>query len=414
MASVGLSKEGRLFIPKVKWSAVFIATLLLGSLPARSQQGVTADTIVIGAYGALSGPASFAGLGGRDGAMLAIKEINAAGGVHGRQIRATFEDDANSPTKALAAVKKLIEQDKVFAIFSVATSNSVTATIDYANEAGLVMYVSFASAPRVTYPFKRNLFRGSTSESARYGEVNAEFIATYLKAKKVGYLSSRDEYSKNEANFVQSQLKDNFGVTVVRTEFNIGDKDFTPQLIELQTAAPDVIAISGYPADGAIIMRQARELGLKQQIFVGGALVDDTTLKNAGPAAEGTFGFTLLPYLTSSTNPAMMDWVQKWKKEYPGAPAGRPNAFDVLAYTDMYAFAEGLKNAGPDLTTDKLINGLEQLKNYRVSEIGVPISFSTKYHIGNLRMQANAVKDGSWRDLAWESKGESAILKRYE
>ena len=405
---------GRPFVANVRWAALFIAALLLGSSSARSQQGVTADAIVIGAFGALSGPASFAGLAGRDGAMLAIKEINAAGGIHGRKISAIFEDDGNSPGKALAAVKKLIEQDKIFAIFSVGTSNTVTATIDYVNEAGLVMYVTFASAPRVTYPFKRNLFRGGTTESARYGELYSEFIATYLKAKKVGILSSRDEYSKNEGNFIQSQLKEAFDVPVVRTEFNIGDKDFTPQLIELQTAAPEVIAIVGYPADGAIILRQARELGLKQQIFAGTALVDDTTLKNAGPAAEGMIGFAGLPFLPSSTNPAMVDWVQRWKKEYPSLPAGRPNTFDVNGYTDMYVFAEGLKNAGPGLTSDKLIKGLEQLKNFHISEIGIPISFSTKYHIGNMRLQCRRAKDGAWDNVAWESVRESAILKRYE
>ncbi|TMG92849.1 MAG: hypothetical protein E6H76_00965, partial [Betaproteobacteria bacterium] len=100
-----------------------VAALLAVALPvAAQQQGVTSDTITIGAHGPITGPAAYIGLAGRDGMLLAIKEINAAGGVNGRKIVAVFEDDGHSPTKALAAVKKLVEQDKVFAVMSVGGS----------------------------------------------------------------------------------------------------------------------------------------------------------------------------------------------------------------------------------------------------------------------------------------------------
>src|SRR6266542_2856804 len=95
------------------------AALLAAGLPVAAQQGVSSDTITIGAHGPITGPAAYIGLAGRDGMLLAIKEINAAGGVNGRKIVAVFEDDGHSPTKALAAVKKLVEQDKVFAVMSV-------------------------------------------------------------------------------------------------------------------------------------------------------------------------------------------------------------------------------------------------------------------------------------------------------
>src|ERR1700687_130981 len=96
------------------------AALLAVALPvAAQQQGVTSDTRPIGAHGPITGPAAYIGLAGRDGANLAIKEINAAGGINGRKLSMIFEDDGHSPTKALAAVKKLIDQDHVFMIFCV-------------------------------------------------------------------------------------------------------------------------------------------------------------------------------------------------------------------------------------------------------------------------------------------------------
>src|SRR5579871_3838346 len=174
---------------------------------AAEEPGLTADTITIGAFGPITGPAAYIGLGGRDGANLAIKEINAAGGINGRKLSMIFEDDGHSPTKALAAAKKLIDQDHVFMIFCVAGSNGTLGTVDFVRENGRVMYVSFASAPGVTWPFARNMFRGGTTEVPRYGELYAEYLHDYLKAKKIAILSGREEYPKNEGDALTAQLK---------------------------------------------------------------------------------------------------------------------------------------------------------------------------------------------------------------
>lgn len=110
----------------------------------------------------------------------------------------------------------------------------------------------------------------------------------------------------------------------------------------------------------------------------------------------------------------MKAWVAKWKQEYPNLPAGRPNVFDVLSYTDMYVVANALKRAGKDLTTDKFIDALEATHDYRVGAIASPITFTKKHHIGNLRLQAMQVKNGEWEPVPFEGKRESDILKRYQ
>ena len=132
------------------------AALLMLSLPAAGQQqGVTADTITIGAYGPITGPAAYIGLGGRDGMMLAIKEINAAGGVSGRKIAVIFEDDGHSPTKALAAVKKLVEQDRSSRCSAWGAPTRRSVAVDYMQEKE-VLYVRFlrVGAAAVTWPLK--------------------------------------------------------------------------------------------------------------------------------------------------------------------------------------------------------------------------------------------------------------------
>jgi branched-chain amino acid transport system substrate-binding protein len=398
------------------WRALGGVSFGAFSTQARADEpGVTPDSITVGAFGPITGPAAYIGLAGRDGATLAIKEINASGGINGRKLSMIFEDDGHSPTKALAAVKKLIDQDHVFMIFCVAGSNGTLGAIDFVRENGRVMFVSFASAPGVTWPFARNMFRGGTTEVPRYGELYAEYLHDYLKATKIAILNGREEYPKNEGDALTAQLKNWYQTAPVkRAEFNIGDKDFTPQLLEIQGADPQVIAIFGNPAEAAIAMRQAKELGINASFFLGTTMVDQSLLNVAKQAAEGANGFALLPLLPSSSNPEMKSWVAKWKQEYPNLPAGRPNVFDVLSYSDMYAVADALKRAGKDLTTDRLIDALEATQDYRVGAIASPLTFTKKHHIGNLRLQAMQVKNGEWEPVAFEGKRESDILKRYQ
>ncbi|HVE90261.1 MAG TPA: ABC transporter substrate-binding protein [Burkholderiaceae bacterium] len=389
------------------------AALAVAPLAVAQQQGVTSDTVTIGAFGPITGPAAYIGLAGRDGMNLAIKEINAAGGIHGRKIVAVFEDDAHSPTRALAAVKKLIEQDRVFAVMSVGGSNATVGAVDYVKEKGNVMYVSIASAPPVTWPFARNMFRGGTTETARYGELYAEYLAT--NAKRIAIMHGREEYPRNEGEATIAKLKSWFDMApVARVEFNINDKDFTPQLIEVQKANPDVIAFFGNPAEAAIAMRQARELGIKQPFFVGSNMVDPSLVTAARTSAEGVTGFSLIPYLPGSSAAEMKTWEANWRKEYPSAPAGRPNNFDLLAYGDMHVLAEGLRRAGKNLTTESLIKGLESIKDYRVGPVATPRTFASNHHIGNLTLVPMTVKGGQWEPVPWQSKRESDILTRYK
>ena len=395
------------------WAGALVA--LAAPLAAAQQQGVAADTITIGAYGPITGPAAYIGLAGRDGMNLAIKEINAAGGIHGRKISVVFEDDAHSPTRALAAVKKLAEQDKVFAIISVAGSNATVGTIDYVREKGIVMYVSIASAPPATWPHARNLFRGGTTETARYDELYAEYQATNAKNKRIAIMHGREEYPRNEAEATIAKLKSWFSIEpAARAEFNINDKDFTSQLITVQKASPDLIAFFGNPAEAAIAMRQARELGLQQPFFVGSNMVDPSLVTAARNNAEGVTGFSLIPYLPGSSAPEMKQWEANWRKEYPNAPAGRPNNFDLLAYGDMHVLAEGMRRAGKDLTTDSLIKGLEGIQAYRIGPVATPRTFTSKHHIGNLTLVPMQVRGGEWQPAAWSSKRESDILSRYK
>jgi branched-chain amino acid transport system substrate-binding protein len=394
--------------------AVAAAVIFGGSRPALAEVGVTQSTIRIGSYGPLTGPAAFIGLGSRAGMEMAVQEINDAGGIHGRKLEVLYEDDANSPAKALAAVKKLIEQDEVFMIFGLSGSNPTVGTLDYVKRLQVPNYFSIASAPQVTRPFNRYLFRGAVTESARYGEVYSEFLAEFLGAKRIAILSGSDENAKNEGDNTSRFLDKRYGIKpLMRAEFKIGDKDFTPQVLQVKNADPELIMVAGQTPEASIIVRQARELGLRQPIFVGAASVDAALIANVGLNAEGVIGAWPLPLFPDSGHPDMVKFREAWMKRNPNAPKGRPNLFDLDAYGDTYVIAEAMRRAGPDLTREKLVDALEGLDGYRVSEVATPRSFAKHHHIGNFRLRMLVVLNQHWVPLGWEPARESEILAEF-
>jgi branched-chain amino acid transport system substrate-binding protein len=397
-------------------SALMAASLAAIAGPTCAQDvGLTKDQILIGGYGPITGPAAYIGLGSRDGTELAIKEINDAGGIHGRKLKLLFEDDGFSPSKALASVKKLVEQDKVFMMLGLSGSNPTVGTVEYSREAKVPSYAVLASAPQYTHPFNRYLFRGGATESVRYGELNAEYLIEFLQAKRIAMLSGTDENAKNEGDNTEKMLEKWYGVKLImRAEFKVGDKDFTPQLLQAKQANPDVIVTLAQVPEVSILLRQARELGIKQAIMGSPAAVDNGVIAGAGLNAEGYTGGWLSGQFLDSVHPDMVKFREAWAKLHPDAPKGRPNLFDVLGYSEMYVVSEAMKRAGPDLTREKLVDALETIENYKVSEIATPRTFAKWHHIGNFRMQYMVVLGQHFVPVRFDPHRESEILKEYQ
>jgi branched-chain amino acid transport system substrate-binding protein len=396
--------------------AALAAGLALTAGAAGAQDaGLTKEQILIGGYGPITGPAAYIGLGARDGTELAIKEINDAGGIHGRKLKLIFEDDGFSPSKALASVKKLVEQDKVFMMLGLSGSNPTVGTVEYSREAKVPSYAVLASAPQYTHPFNRYLFRGGATESLRYGEINAEFLVEFLQTKKIAILSGVDENAKNEGDNTEKMLEKWYGVKVLkRAEFKVGDKDFTPQLLQIKQTDPEIVMCLCQVPEASIMIRQTRELGMKQPIFGGPASIDNGVIASAGLNAEGYTGGWLTATFLDSANPDMVKFREAWAKLHPNAPKGRPNLFDVLGYTEMYVVAEAMKRAGADLTREKLVDALETIENYKISDIATPRTFAKWHHIGNFRMQMMVVLGQHFVPLRFDPRRESEILIDYK
>ena len=370
---------------------------------AMAESGVDKEQILIGAFGPLTGPASWIGLGARDGMQLAVDEINANSGINGRKLRLQFEG-AQTPAESIAAVKKLVEQDAVFALVLGSGSTGAAAAADYLRESQVPSYNIVGATPKIRQPFSKHIFNGVFPSAAT---IATSFVQEALrgKPKKVAIITGTYELPQALLTGVEPQLK-NAGVEIAaKQSFDLGAKDFTAQLVEAARAKPDVILFIGHYTEAAPALRQAPELGARNARWVLDiSAISDSLPEIAGSAAEGVRSIWMFPYYFNDRAPAMRDFEAKWRRKY-GTPQGRPNYVDMNGYGDMYVMAVALRKAGADLTRARLIDvwnsDMHAVKpsdfGAFASDVTFPETFTPQDHDGNKAYSSLEIVNGHWQ-----------------
>ena len=367
------------------FASMVSAPLSLVALSASraSEVGVTDKEIKIGILGSLTGPAAIFGTGNLAGATIAFEEINAAGGINSRKIEWISLDDESSPPKAIAAYKRLVDQEKVFAIFGPAASAVGQALVPTLNASTTPTFVSVFSTPAVTEPPIPMLFRTGVMNDRQQGSAIADYVVDSLGAKKIALVSQSDEYGKRGGEAVVARLAERKMALVSNEVFNISDTDFTAQISRTIQAAPDVLIVYGYPNPSAIITRQAKQLGLKAKIMGANSAGSRKYPEIVGEAAAGTQNILALKVLPEGDDPAAVKFRATFEKRFPDlARQGRPDIGDVLGYGGALVFLEGLKRAGPELTQAGFVKALESLKGFETG-LTLPTTFSATEREGN-------------------------------
>jgi branched-chain amino acid transport system substrate-binding protein len=369
----------------VAFAAMVSAPFSLVGLSASHavEVGVTDKEIKIGILGSLTGPAAIFGTGNLAGATIAFEEVNAAGGVNGRKLESISLDDESSPPKAIAAYKRLVDQEKVFAIFGPAASAVGQALVPTLNASTTPTFVSIFSTPAVTEPPIPMLFRTGVMNDRQQGSAIADYVVDSLGAKKIAIVSQSDEYGKRGGEAVLARLADRKIALVSSEVFNISDTDFTAQISRTIQAAPDVLIVYGYPNPSAIITRQAKQLGLKAKIMGANSAGSRKYPEIVGEAAAGTQNILALKVLPEGDDPAAVKFRAGFETRFPDlARQGRPDMGDVLGYGGALVFIEGLKRAGPELTQTGFVKALESLKGFETG-LTLPTTFSATEREGN-------------------------------
>jgi len=366
--------------------AAIAAMFFIGSFTlsqAEERIGVTDTEILIGGIAPMTGPASNLGPEIELAGKLVAKQVNEAGGIYGRKIRYIVADDVCGSSQGLAATKKLVFNDKVFAMHGLACSHVGMAIRPVLEKEEVPLIITVAQGPNLLNPFSRYIFRVFPPTSIT-GNLMAIFMRQYFPQKytRVALLHTQEEYGSSGRDGLVGRLE-KFGIKPLAIETHkIGDTDFSSQLLKIKGLNPEVLFILSYVKDMALIAKQAHELGLNvvKIGYVGGNYAILRELAGKEALTDFYASTVLTDTFRSDRLKSFMDLYKKEYPEYMKNPYN-PSDSNVTAYVAMQLYAEAIKRAGKDLTRTKFIQALEGIKNYDSSWLP-PISFSPSQHEG--------------------------------
>jgi branched-chain amino acid transport system substrate-binding protein len=301
--------------------------------------GASTGDIVVGMYGSLTGDGASFGQSSREGTELAVEELNTAGGLLGsRRIRLLVEDDQSRPEEASNAVTKLITQDRVVAVLGEVASRRSLAAAPVAQKYQVPMITPASTNEGVTRTGDY-IFRVCFIDPFQ-GEVLAKFAFNDLKARRAAVLKDiQQDYSVGLTDAVTATFTRLGGQVLPPVNYTTGDSDFRAILTQVRSQKPDVIFAPGYYPEAALIVRQARELGMTMPILGGDGWVGDA-LANGREALKNTFISN--HYSGDNPDPVVQNFVTSYRQRF-----GRePDSIAALAYDAVKVLADAITRAG--------------------------------------------------------------------
>jgi branched-chain amino acid transport system substrate-binding protein len=298
------------------------------------------DTIKIGGVFPITGDVPALGAAMENGAELAVKEINAAGGILGKQIELVVEDDQNQASVAPNAITKLIEQDKVSAVVGTYSSKCSIPMAAVAKENNVVMITPASTNEKVTLEGGEYVFRACFIDPYQ-GKVGAKFAVDNLGATKAAMLYDvGNDYSVGISKEFKSNFEELDGKIVYEETYNAGESDFKAFLTEIKELGVDVLYLPDNYSTVGLIAKQARELGIDCPLLGSDSWSDPGLVEVGQDAIEGSY-FTDHASMTSD-NEKIQNFIKSYKTEYNLDPS----SFSVLSYDSVYLVAEAIKKAG--------------------------------------------------------------------
>jgi len=300
-----------------------------------------ADTIKIGEYASITGKEASLGQSSHQGTLLAVETINAAGGVLGRQLELITEDTQSKPGESGTAVRKLISRDKVVAIVGEVASSRSLEGAPICQLAKVPMISPASTNPKVT-EVGNYIFRVCFIDPFQ-GPVMAKFALETLKAKRIAVLSSASSaYSVGLAKYFKEAVLAAGGSIVAEPKYSEGDKDFKAQLTAIKAVNPDAIFSPGYYNEGALIVKQARGLGITVPVFGGDSWEAEALMELGGQEIEGAF--LCSHYSPQDPSKRVQDFVSAYRKRWGDGFAPDSNA--SLGYDSVLVLADAIRRAG--------------------------------------------------------------------
>ena len=319
-------------------TASMLAAAACQSAPTGPGGSAGGDKVKIGVFMSLTGDTANFGISSTNGIRMAADEVNAAGGIGGKQIELLVQDDRSDAQEAATIVTKFVTQDGVHGILGEVASSRSIAAAPIAQNAKVPMLTPSSTNPEVTKAGDY-IFRSCFIDPVQ-GAAMSQFAGKSLGKRRAALMVDRkNDYSTGLEKVINEVFPKFGGQVVITQSFQEGDTDFNGQLTSIKGANPDVIFIPGYYGDVALIAKQARDKGLNVPL-IGGDGWDSAQLYTIGGQAIVGSYFTN-HYSPYDTDPKVQKFVQGYQQRYGQIP----DALAATAYDAAHIMFDAVKRA---------------------------------------------------------------------
>jgi len=339
------------------------------------------DVYKVGLINHLTGDAAAYGQSMKKGTELALDVINGAGGIGGTKVEVIFEDDRLNAADAQTAFLKLVQSDKVPAIMGSSSSSISLSLCPRAQESKVVQISSVSTAPSLK-DCGEYFFSAMASDTAQGPEWVK--VAESLGAKEAAVMYINNDYGIGVKDTFIKAFEESGGKVLISQPFELGGKDFRTEVLKVKATNPKVVFIVDHVAEGSIVIKQAKELGLETQWVTDVSMVAKEVIDLSGDASEGVMGLRA----GSTTTPEYKAFEEAFKKKFNE----EPTIWSDFAYDTMMLVAKAIEKGG--YTSDGIQKALFEVAESYVGPSGAK-KFD-QYGISQGVYEWMIVKDGQW------------------
>jgi len=377
------------------WIGILLALILTvpSSGSAADVRGVTDTEVIVGWTTPLSGPAALWGVTGLGGKAWA-DHINAQGGIHGRKIKVILKDDGYNPARALANLQEM--KNNVFIICGLLGTAICNAAKDFPADNDIPLITAYGDI-RIFARQPKDKIKNVFVTYPDY-EDEAQYLTTWAiknrDTRKVVVFYQNDDYGKMGLEGVKKGLAATAGRAklVGAVSYDITERELGTHALKLKESGADTLVIYADPVHAAIITKTMAKVGYQPMVLASFPLADAIMYKIAGPTWEGTYvglpGNSGLPG-TDADADRVVDILLKYEPKIKGK-----EFLALFGATSMMHFAEGLKNAGRNLTPASLVAGMEKIQEWKPENLGARVTYAADRHHGNNASRVGQAKDG--------------------
>ena len=336
-----------------KFLAIALVAVLAMTAVFANGSSESASEIKIGFIGPLTGDYANYGTLCRQAVEMAIDECNAKGGINGSTVKLVAEDSEGDPNKALAAMEKLANTDKVCAVVGPVLTGEAFSVGPVACELGVLAVTPSASHKDVTNQGDY-IFRTTPSDGLQ-GEVAGKYWAQVLGYKKIATLYAKNDYSQGLAEGMKESFEAEGGKIVAEETFMVGDKDFKTQLTKLKNTDAEAIYIPDYTAEMAQILEQASQLGVNKPFLSGDGFLSEEIYQLAGEYTDGVV-------YTASAQLEETSLVKEFRDAYTEKWGIGPDSFATNSYDATNILLSVIAKVGTDRKAIR--DGFATVKDY--------------------------------------------------